>query len=265
MGAMVSKLTLKDVDALSKLFHSLQELSNFEKPTKNQALWKQCLKEAKEELVEQVKKRESQLTFRPGRNFPLRKTSEEKQKNLQKIIIGKAEIGYRLKDSKYNQSLLQVEEEIAELVKAIDHTLYSIREPLLKFDRAHGTLLEANWRQIRDRFTIDEIMQFHTQGLVERAIDALEAIKANVEHQQQIKLPEKPAKTGGNATPTTIINIDKLGVLGNVKAESVQTGDYARHAGRNIDAPKPKKSIWGLIKKVSLILSIIVALVEAIS
>jgi hypothetical protein len=37
-------------------------------------------------------------------------------------------------------------------------------------------------------------------------------------------------ETGGNAAPATIINIDKinkLGVLGNVQAENVQTGDYS--------------------------------------
>lgn len=209
-GMIAGNLTLKDVDELLGLFRRLQDLANSKKPSKNKEIWKQCLKKAEEELFEQLKKRESQLTARPGRNVPRRRTSEEKQENLQKIILGIAEKKYRLMDSKYNQSLLQVEENGAELVKVIDHALYSIREPLLRFDRVRGTLLEANWRQIRDYFSVNEIMQFQAQGLVERAIDALEAIRAKVERQQQIELAEKPAERGGNATPAKGLGITTL-------------------------------------------------------
>lgn len=182
-GAIAGKLTLKDVNALLVLFRRLQDLSNFKKPSKNQELWKQCIEKAEKELFEQLKKCEQQAINRPGRNFPPPKSSKKEQEYPQEIIIGIAEKKYRTVDSEYNQSLLQVEEKRAELVKEIDHTLYSIGESLLRFDRAHGTLLEANWRQIRDCLSIDEIMQFHTQGLVERAIDALEAIRAKVKHQ----------------------------------------------------------------------------------
>lgn len=192
------KLTVKDVDTLLGLFRQLQDLLKPKLPPKNEKLWKQCQKEAKKEIVDQTKERESQITMRPGcPKVPPRKTSkakQEKDQQYQKIILGIAEKKYRLMDSKYNQALLQVEEKRAGLVKEIDHTLYSIKEPLLKFDRAKGTLLEADWRQIRDNFSVNEIIQFQSQGLFERAIDALEAIRAKIEHRQKVELPEKPTE-----------------------------------------------------------------------
>ncbi len=182
-------INLKDIDELLELFNRLQELSNPEKPSKNQNLWKQCIEKAEKELLKQLKERESQLTFRPGVNFPPSKIKKKEEENIQKIIIGIAEKEYCTMDPEYNQSLLQVEKECAELIKAIDHALYSIKEPLLRFDRAQGTLLEANWRKVRDYFSVNEIMQFNAQGLVERATDALEAIRSRVKHQP------KPRKT----------------------------------------------------------------------
>jgi len=61
----------------------------------------------------------------------------------------------------------------------------------------------------RDFYEI--VMMIHSEALV--------ALKAS--------LAEKAAGKRGNATAATIINIDKLGVLGDVQAENVQTGDYS--------------------------------------
>ena len=74
---------------------------------------------------------------------------------------------------------------------------------------------------------------------------------------------EKPAEPGGNAAPATIINIDKvdkLGVLGNVQAESVQTGDNSSIHKQTIITEKKK----GIIGKILRIIGAVAALLTIV-
>jgi hypothetical protein len=76
-------------------------------------------------------------------------------------------------------------------------------------------------------------------------------------------LAEKPAETGGNATPATIINIakiDKLGVLGDVRAESVQTGDNSSIHKQMITGEKNKSIIWKILKIIGAIAALLTIL-----
>ena len=176
----------KDIDELLELFRQLSKSIVSDPPERNKELWEQCLKQAKDELIKELKERESQLTVRRA---PLRKVSREKERQIQKAfeynINKKAEKKYREVDTKYDQTLLQIERRRAELIKEIDHILYSLKEPLLKFERAQGTLLAADWRQLRDELSADDFMQLQAQGLIEGAIDALEAINQKTERHKR--------------------------------------------------------------------------------
>jgi hypothetical protein len=79
------------------------------------------------------------------------------------------------------------------------------------------------------------------------------------------KEAEQPAETERNTTPATIINIDKLNVLRDVKAENVQTGDYASIHEQKITGDKKKSIIWKILKIVgAIIVGIIGSLIAAI-
>lgn len=70
-------------------------------------------------------------------------------------------------------------------------------------------------------------------------------------------------ETGQNATPATIINIEKLGVLGDLQAENVQTGDYSSiHKQPTAREKKPKLRIisWIFAKTSHFILTVIVTI-----
>ncbi len=75
----------------------------------------------------------------------------------------------------------------------------------------------------------------------------------------------KPEEARGNATPATIINIDKLNVLRDVQAENMQTGDYSS-IQKQPTAVEKKKSIVGKILKiiVKVIGAIIVGIIVAV-
>ncbi len=193
IGCLTSNITTKDIDKLLELFRQLENLLNPELPPRDGQLWFKAMEQSRKELADKLKKRQSGITLRPGRNNLKRDSIKarhpKKEEQAERIICQMAEKKYRLWDSKYNQSLSQVEEKIVEVVKRIDHTLYSMKEPLLAFDRTQGTLLQANFRNIRDDFTVNEIRQF--QDMVKRSIDALEAIRLKVERQQHLEAPIK--------------------------------------------------------------------------
>jgi len=190
-----SNITTEDIDKLLELFRQLENLLNPELPQRDGQLWVKAMEQSRKELADKLKKRQSEFTLRPGRNNLKRKSIKaghsKKEEQAERIIRQMAENKYRLWDSKYDQSLSQVEEKIVEVVKRIDHTLYSMKEPLLAFDRTQGTLLQANFRNIRDDFTVNEIRQFQDQDMVKKSIDALQAIRLKVERQQRLEAPIK--------------------------------------------------------------------------
>jgi len=192
---MTDGIRTKDIDELLGLFQQLNNLFNHALPVKNKELWEQSLKQSKEELIEKLKKHQSQLSVRPPIRKASKKEEEKDQQIIQEQILKIAENRYRQKDSKYDQACSQIEEKWVEVVKKIDHALYSIKEQLLKFDRAQGTLLAADWKWIRNNLSINEIMQPQFQYLVQRAIDDLEAIRGMIERLQKVKPPEKPIET----------------------------------------------------------------------
>jgi hypothetical protein len=73
----------------------------------------------------------------------------------------------------------------------------------------------------------------------------------------------KPAERRENATPATIINIDKidkLGVLGNVQAEIVQTGDYSSIHEQMITGEKKRGIFIRLLKIIGAIAALLTIL-----
>jgi hypothetical protein len=91
-----------------------------------------------------------------------------------------AEKKYREKDRACAESV----KNIPIIAKNIDRALYPIRELLLKFGRTKGTLLEADFRQIMDFFSAENMTLPKIQYLVKRTIDALEPIKIKLKRQQ---------------------------------------------------------------------------------
>jgi hypothetical protein len=182
---MARRISIKDIGKLLELFQHLENLLNPELPEKNKELCEKSLKQAKKDFIEELKNHESRLS--PARTPP-RRASKEEEKEFQKAFQDNttkiAEKKYRQMDSNYDQTILQIEKKRTELIKGIDHLLYSLRESIMEFDRAHGTLLEADWQKIRDFLPVIDIDHPNFQFYVQNAIDALEAIKCKVKQQQ---------------------------------------------------------------------------------
>jgi len=192
---MARGINTKDIDILLDLFRQLEKLLNPKLPEKNKELWERCLKQAEKEFINELKDHEKLLSARTSPRKATKEEEKEFRKVLQHNITKMAERKYRQTDSKYDRSCLQIKEEIAKVLKEIDHFIYSIKGPLLKFDRAHGTLLVTDWQKIRDFLSIIDITQDNFRFYVQEAIDALEAIKAKIERQEQTELETTPLET----------------------------------------------------------------------
>jgi hypothetical protein len=121
----------------------------------------------------------------------------------------------------------------------------------------------------RDQGEYDPIAKVYYQAYRKQLIQELAKKKNRIQQLAGGKAGEiknqKPEERGGNAAPATVINIDKLGVLGNVQAENVQTGDYASIHKQTITTEK-KKSILIRILKITgaIIIGIIGSFIAAI-
>jgi hypothetical protein len=193
IGISANKLKVKDVGTLLKLFQQLEKASKTELPSKNDSLRKRCKKEAEKELLKKLREQESHFINRPltQKNIYTHARQvdydrEPSEKDIREIISAGAEKIYQERDKTYAMALDKRRKSIQAIVRKIDHTHYPIKEQLLQFDRAKGSLLEADWRQIRDEFSVDAIMQFQKNGLIDRAIDALEPIKGVLKRQQPV-------------------------------------------------------------------------------
>lgn len=188
-------MNIKDINKLLKLYRQLLKSISSE-TSKKKELWEQCLEQAKKEYIDELKEHESQLS---APRTPPRKASKEDEKEFQKVFqhntSKNAEKIYRQEDTKYNKALLKIEQKRKKLIKDIDHFQYSIRDQLIEFDRAYGTLLSADMQKIREIFPVIDITQPNFQFYIEKSIDALEAIKAKIEYQQQVEPIQKPAET----------------------------------------------------------------------
>ncbi|MBN2591665.1 MAG: hypothetical protein JXA96_17500 [Sedimentisphaerales bacterium] len=180
---MANHISTKDIDNLLRLYKDLIASISL-KPSKNKGLWEQCLEQAQKEYRDELNKFESQLSSRK----PPQKATQQEEKKIQKafqhITTANAEKIYREKDTKYVEAIFTKEQKTEELIKEIDHFQYSITDELIEFDRAQGTLLETDWQKIRDIYPVIDITHPNIQFHIEKSIDALEAIKCKVKHQQ---------------------------------------------------------------------------------
>jgi hypothetical protein len=193
---MTNGIRIEDIEELLGLFHRLEELLTPNLPVKNTQLWEQALQQAKEELDEQLRKRQAGFTFEPGRNLPSRKASkaesQKAQKGYEERIRQIAEGNYCKKDPAYAKAVEQAKSEALDILKRIDHLLLAVRGPLLQFPRAKTSLLAADWKKdIRDCYGSWDKNSFSYK--LREAIDVSESLKLQIERQQP--LPEKPPET----------------------------------------------------------------------
>lgn len=258
---MDSKIDTKDIRKLLKLFRQLSKLITSEPPEKNKELWEQCLKQSQKEFIDELKEHEKLLS--PARTPPkkdIKEEEEEFQKAFQHNTTKMSEKKYHQMNSKYDKACSQIEEEIVTIMKDIDHFLYSIKESLLKFDRANGTLLAADWKEIRDILTIDNITHPNFQFYVQKAIDALEAIRAKIKRQQKIEKGEKPAETEQEATPLPINIKNSNVILGDVhQGGNLQVGNHTQIQEISTREEKNK----GILKKSLKIVGVIIVSIIA--
>jgi hypothetical protein len=188
------------------LFRQLRDASKSElSPSKKKRLWHECGKRAKDEVFGQHPPKAAEKA-KAGATM----TSEDDEEKIPQRTIWRqsfgsrvfwwAEVYYWREDSKYYQAVLKADGRIKQLIKAIDHALYSLHEQLFGFSRAKETLLGRNWQHVAVDSFVDESMQFRpaAKRLIKGTIDALEAIRAKVERQQQ---GLQPAETGKKDEP----------------------------------------------------------------
>ena len=188
---MANGLRIKDVNKLLGLFQQLEKLLNPKLPPKDNQLWEQSLQQAQGELVEQVKKRQNGLVFRPGWNIPPQKTGEMEHQKTQKRsgeerIHQIAEKKYCEKDPTYTKAIDRAKNKAFDVLKKIDHLLLAVRAPLLQFPRVQNSLLAVDWKEhIRDYYNFLDKNGFSYQ--LREAIDVLESLKLQIERQQPTK------------------------------------------------------------------------------
>ena len=184
---MASNISIKDIDKLLELFRQLDKFLNPKLPEKDKELWEESQDLAKKELAEQLKKRQSGFTVRPGWNVPIRKTSKTNQKEIQKQCEKRiqqiAEKKYYEKDLSYAEAVDEAESKTYDVLKSIDHLLLSVQGPLLQFPRVKSSLLALDWKKhIRDYYRFINKDSFPYQ--VRETIDVLEALQVQFERSQ---------------------------------------------------------------------------------
>lgn len=179
------ELNVREVRTLLRHFRKLRAVAGKEPPTKKKSLWERTKEEAKEELIEELKLRERGITLRPNGPYrAARKPSPSEQKHRQDqfdhIIEGNAEKKYRELDSKYDSKLKRQEKKAQKWVDEIDFTITAYKVALAKYPEANKTLLLIDWEDLRNKFSIRDIMKFEEQGLFNRTIHVLEIITSRL-------------------------------------------------------------------------------------
>jgi hypothetical protein len=185
-------ITTQDINKLLGLFRQLEESCNIRPPEKKNEIWRQCLKEVQVELsekrqtkIEDLKERRRKAAAAGGFSSsgfsgPIKTPEEEIPETTEFEVELLADIKYRQRDSKYRQVMQDVEAKRNAILKKIDHLIYTVKEPLLKFDIAKNTLLVEDWGKIKEG-------SVPSRDSVRKTIDALEAIK---------ELEKRKAETG---------------------------------------------------------------------
>jgi len=179
------ELNVREVRTLLRYFRKLRVVAGKEPPTKKKSLWERTKEEAKEELIEELKLQERGITLRPNGPYrTARKPSLSEQKRQQDqinhITEGKAEKKYRILDSKYDSKLEGQEKKAQKLVEKIDYTITAYKVAFAKYPEADKTLLLIDWENLRNKFSIKDIMKFEEQGLFDRTIYVLEIITSRL-------------------------------------------------------------------------------------
>jgi hypothetical protein len=228
MAVLPAEIELTDIDELLELFGQLKSfVPDLPLPSKDETLWQRCISEAEQELLKKARAEAKRLRVRekkarrqaaaasglggPGSYISTGRNEVKKiktQKPTESEIKRRAEEKYFEKDENYRKACADVGAEKEDIKKAIAHKLYTVREPLLKFDIAKGTLLVADWQKIRQD-VLQEISVVSEKS-IDIAIDALEAIRKAV--------AASGGKAGTQATPETehenkVVQENQEGVL----------------------------------------------------
>ena len=200
-------------DKLIELFQQLINLCN-KVPSKNSELLKKCQNEAEKKLLEKAKAEAEASQAEAEEKYAAavrasglsaycsvgeidEKPAIEIRKPQQWEIENLANQKYHQADPDYVKTLSQVEQEMADVAKQIDHTLLiALKNALIYYDynRTKDTLLVKDWKEIRDSFSIERMVRFQNDGSFAKTIDALEIIKADVNFQRQLKIKSQPAQ-----------------------------------------------------------------------
>lgn len=117
------------------------------------------------------------------------KPSPNEQKHLQDqsnhIIEGKAEKKYRELDSKYDSKLKGQEKKAQKLVEKIDYTITAYKVAFAKCPETDKTLLLIDWEDLRNKFSIKDIMKFEEHAFYKVNIVAF--FEAILNHFNQSK------------------------------------------------------------------------------
>ncbi len=171
--------TIAEIRQILGYFQTLRDAVRKPLPELNAGLWEQAKQEATVELLEELRRREHGMTLRPSSAGVPRRPVPVNQHHIDSVIERRAESKYPALDATYNSVLKERQQQVHELVKMIDHFMTPLRHKIHAMPEAAGTLLATDWREIRERFSINEIMAFDEDGreLYDRTIQTLEAIE----------------------------------------------------------------------------------------
>jgi len=189
IGQSQSGLSLGEVRRILKLFKFLQEATRPKSIRKNRELEKKACKEAEEEFVAELKKREQGLTFGPGRNIVPKRIKKSEDKKLRQSfdynVKVRAEKKYRSLDVKYDAKIRTREEKIQLLIQKIDHTITPMSLEFKRCLEANKTLLIADWPELRK---VMSWRDFTTQEMLEQIDRTIIALKILVRRLRREKI-----------------------------------------------------------------------------
>ena len=176
MQPIENNLVVRDIKSLLKLFQALKKAISVKSLRKNKDLHEKAHKEAAEELIAELKKRQAGFTLPPGRNTTTTHKTSQKMTSDNPILEAKAEKKYRSMDTRYDAKLKKQEEWTQLLLQKIDHTITPLRVELLRCPEANRTLLIEDWPELRKMISPQEFTIPEMQEQINRTIIALKTL-----------------------------------------------------------------------------------------
>jgi hypothetical protein len=132
------------------------------------------------------------MTLRPNGAIARRQATPTEQQHMEHVIEGRAERRYIALDKAYAMALSKRDRKVYKLVQTVDHFVTPIQYKLSRLPEANHTLLVSKWQELRERFSVNEIMGFDQNGmeLYDRTIQALEALRRSVRAERRRRLAE---------------------------------------------------------------------------